>query len=146
MDALEKLNQACVEVGVCETEPSEKDIDCLAVALTIHILEHEATGAARLINPVKAKDPNVPCKCFGFEDETYCWKPGYLGLISSKRNPEQMTDCRIKLPSGAGVAERFKKVKGVISEAQKRWEKKGGTLPEWWEEVAKSLEDHKIEL
>lgn len=124
----------------------DSEIDCLAVILTLYTLEHESTGSARLIDPVKAKDPNIPCKCFTFENEEFCWKPGYLGLISSKKNPEQIANCKIKLPAGKGVAERFKEIKGAISEAHEEWQKKGGGVKEWWEQVGKSLEAHKIKL
>ena len=108
--------------------------------LAFHIAEHEATGSARLIDPTRARDPNIPCRCFSFEGEEYCWKPGYLGLISSKKNPEQMATCAIKVPAGAGAAERFSKLKKAIGQAHKEWEEEKGDLKKWWQKTAENLE------
>jgi hypothetical protein len=108
--------------------------------LGLHIAEHEAMGGARIIDPVKAKDTNIACKCFSFEGEDYCWKPGYLGLISSKKNPEQMATCAIRVPAGAGAAERFSKLKKAIGQAHKEWEEEKGDLKKWWQKTAENLE------
>lgn len=114
--------------------------------IVIALLEHAAVGGARVIDPVKANDPSIPCTCFVHEEEDYCWKKGYLGLISPKHNPEQMATCQIKNPASGEAQERFVKFKTAISEAHERWEEKKGGLPEWWEEVGKSLESHGLEI
>lgn len=111
----------------------------------IHIMEHQAVGGGRVIDAERARA--TPCKCFEHESETYAWSPGVLGLISSKKNPEQMTEfCSVCLPAQPGVQERFAEMKEAIGEAHKRWEEKGGGLPSWWEEVGKSLAKRGIEL
>jgi len=114
--------------------------------LLINILEHEATGQGRIIDPAKARA--TPCTCFTYDTTQYAWSPGVLGLISEKRNPRQFREfCTLGcIPGGEGVQKRFEQIKGAISEAHERWQKKGGGLPAWWEEVAQSLEEHKIEL
>lgn len=123
----------------------EADIDCLAQMMVVNILEHEASGSAKVIDPVRASDPNIPCHCFEYEDEKYCWKPGYLGLLSGKKNPEQIATCKITLPAGGGAAQRFTQLKSAISEAHKNWEEEnGGGLGSWWDEVAKSLAKHNV--
>jgi hypothetical protein len=114
--------------------------------LGLHIAEHEATGSARVIDKAKAENPDIPCKCFGFEQEQYCWKPGYLGLISSKKNPEQMATCVVRVPASPGAQKRFAELKGALSEAHEEFEKEGGGLPAWWAKTGEALERHKIEL
>jgi len=114
--------------------------------LAFHIAEHEATGSGRVINAVLARA--TPCKGFTFEGETYAWSPGVLGLMSSKKNPEQIKEFCAKgmEPAGAGAQERFKKLKGVIGEAHKDWEEKGGGLKGWWTAIGEKLEAKGIEL
>ncbi|GAH35808.1 unnamed protein product [marine sediment metagenome] len=117
-------------------------------SLVINCMEHEILGSGRVIDSVKARA--TPCTCFTVEGDGFeaCWSPGVLGLMTSQKNPEQIREfCKMgKLPGGEGAGERFLKVRGAISEAHERWEKKGGGLPGWWEEVARSLEERKIEL
>ncbi len=114
--------------------------------LLLDILEHEVLGSGRVLNPARAAA--TPCKCVKYDTGEFCWSPGVLGLISSEKNPEQISQfCAIgKQYSEDGVTRRFGEVKGAIEEAHSEWEKKGGGLPEWWSEVAKSLEKHGIEL
>lgn len=134
---------------------TDQDIDRIAEAVAerlkedaviTHILEHEATGAGRVIDAAKAKA--TPCKCFTYDSDMYAWSPGVLGLISSKKNPEQYREfCALGcIPAGAGAEERFRKIKGAIGEAHKEWEAKGGDLKEWWEIVGKKMEEKRIEL
>ena len=74
--------------------------------LAIHIAEHEATGSGRVVDAALARA--TPCKGFSFEDETYAWSPGVLGLMSSKKNPEQIREfCEKGIePAGAGAQKR----------------------------------------
>lgn len=117
-------------------------------AVITHILEHEATGAGRVIDAAKAKA--TLCKCFTVEEDGFeaCWSPGILGLMTSQRNPEQIAEfCAMgKELAGEGAKARFKKFRTAVKEAHKRWEEKGGGLPEWWEEIGRSLEEHKVEF
>jgi len=114
--------------------------------LTIHILEHEATGHGLVINPAKARATS--CKCFEYEGEEYCWSEGVLGLMSSKKNPEQIAEycAKGKEPAGAGVARRFEEIKRVASEAHSQWQEKGGGLPGWWQEIGKKASEAGVEL
>jgi hypothetical protein len=114
--------------------------------LAFHIAEHEATGSGRVVNAALARA--TPCKGFTFEGETYAWSPGVLGLISSKKNPEQLKEFCAKgiEPAGAGAQERFKKLKSAIGEAHKEWEGKGEGLKGWWQAVGEKLEAKGIEL
>jgi len=116
--------------------------------LLIDILEHEATGHGRVIDRARARA--TPCTCFTMEEDGFeaCWSPGILGLMTTKKNPEQIREfCAVgKMPGGEGAKERFLKFRGAVKEAHERWEKRNGGLPEWWEEVGRSLEEHKIEL
>lgn len=135
---------------------SQTDIDQIAEAvadriresneLLLHVIEHEATGGGRVIDPEKAK--STPCKCFTHDSETYAWSPGVLGLISSKKNPEQYAEfCALGcIPAGEGAKKRFEQIKQAIDEAHEEWHKKGGGLPEWWESVGESLEKHRVDL
>lgn len=114
--------------------------------LGLHIAEHEAMGGGRVINAELARA--TPCKGFTFESETYAWSPGVLGLMSSKKNPEQVREFCAKgmEEAGAGTQKRFGKLKSAIGEAHKRFEEKGEGLKGWWTEVGKSLEKHGVEL
>ena len=114
--------------------------------LALHIAEHEARGSALLVNPAKAQDPDIPCKCFDFEEEQYCWKPGFLGLISSKKNPEQIVLCQIRTPANPGAQKRFAELKGAIGEAHKEYEVSGGGLPAWWEKTGQKLAERGVEI
>ncbi|MBA7566965.1 hypothetical protein ES708_08665 [subsurface metagenome] len=126
-----------------EAEVEEADTN---KGLLLDILEHESTGAGLVLNPARAEATG--CKCFAYDSQEYCWSPGVLGLISSKKNPEQIARfCAVgKTPAGEGVKERFGKIKGAVEEAHREWLKKGEGLPAWWDEVAKSLKKHGVEL
>ncbi|GAJ18758.1 unnamed protein product, partial [marine sediment metagenome] len=71
--------------------------------LLLDILEHEATGSGLVLNPARAEATS--CKGFTYDKETYAWSPGVLGLISSKKNPEQLKQfCALGIePAGEGV-------------------------------------------
>lgn len=114
--------------------------------LALQVMEHDARGGGLVLNPERARA--TPCKCFEFEGETYCWSPGVLGLISSKKNPEQLAEFCVlgREPAGAGARERFEKLRGAVSEAHADWEEKGGGLPGWWESVGAKLAEKGIEL
>lgn len=114
--------------------------------LIVHIMEHEVLGAGRVIDPDRARATG--CKCFEFEGEEYCWSSGILGLISSKKNPEQLQEfCVIgKEPAGAGAQRRFAEIKGAISEAQREYEQEGGGVPGWWNKVGEKLAEKGITL
>lgn len=114
--------------------------------LAFHIAEHEAIGAGRVLEPAVARA--TPCRGFKFNEETYAWSPGVLGLISSKKNPEQLKEfCALGItPAGAGAQERFTKLKGAIGEAHEEWERNGEGLPEWWETVGKKMAEKGISL
>jgi len=135
---------------------TEADINTIAEAvadriresneLLLHIMEHEVTGSGRVIDAEKAR--STPCKCFTYDSETYAWSSGVLGLISSKKNPEQYAEfCALGcIPAGEGVRKRFEQIKQAVGEAHEEWQKTGGGLPEWWESVGESLEKHGVEL
>lgn len=114
--------------------------------LTVHIFEHEAIGHGLVLDPAKARATGY--KTFEYEGEKYAWSPGVLGLMSSKKNPEQLAEFCAKgeEPAGAGAAKRFAEIKGVASEAHKQWEEKGGGLPGWWEEIGKKASEAGVTL
>jgi len=114
--------------------------------LLLDIMEHEVLVSGRVIDVARAEA--TPCKGFTFGSETYAWSPGILGLISSKKNPEQLERyCALGIePSSGSLVDRFQKVKGAVEEAHQSWEKEGGDLQSWWHKVGESLEKHKIEL
>jgi len=114
--------------------------------LGLHIAEHEVMGGARVIDKAKAENPSIPGKCFSYDGDEFCWKPGYLGLISSKKNPEQLATVKIKIPAGTGVVERFKAIKGAIGEAHQEWEKSGTGLRGWWQRVGEEMEKQGVAL
>jgi hypothetical protein len=114
--------------------------------LAFHVAEHEVMGGGIVVDEARARA--TPCKGFEFEGETYAWSPGIVGLISSKKNPEQLREfCALGIiPAGAGAQERFRKLKGAIGEAHAEWKKKGEGLKGWWETVGKTLREKGIEL
>lgn len=120
------------------------DID--GTRLVIHIMEHEVTGAGRVIDDAKAR--TTPCKCVSYEGELYCHSEGILGLISSKKNPEQIAQyCAVgKIMKPDGLKTRFAQIKEAISRAHKKWEKGEGGLVEWWDAVAEEMVAAKISL
>lgn len=104
----------------------------------LHIAEHEATGHGLVVDEAKAEA--TPCKCFTFEGVKYAWSPGVLGLISEKKNPEQMAKyCKVLIPVSDGLAKRFGRVKEAVGKAHEEWEKEGGNLARWWERVGPVL-------
>lgn len=114
--------------------------------LAMHIAEHEVVGSGRVIDAAKAR--TTGCKCFEYEGQSYAWSPGVLGLISSRKNPEQFREfCALGCePAGEGARERFAKLSTAIREAHQEWERKGGGLPEWWQTVGQKLAERGIEL
>lgn len=115
--------------------------------LILHSLEHQATGAGRVIDAAKAKA--TPCKCFSYDtDKVACWSEGVLGLMTSEKNPEQIAQfCAMgKIPAGDGAKQRFKQVREAITEAHKEWEAEGGDLKKWWEKTGEKLEEKGIEI
>lgn len=114
--------------------------------LAMHTAEHEVRRSGLVLDEARARA--TPCKCFEFEGETYCWSPGVLGLISSKKNPEQLSEFCVlgREPAGEGAKERFTQIGGAIREAHEEWQRKGEGLPEWWEAVGKRLAEKGIEL
>lgn len=115
-------------------------------SMLIHVMEHEVVGSGRVIDAARARA--TPCKAFEFEGETYAWSPGVLGLMSSKKNPEQIRQyCALGMESaGAGAAKRFKEIKSAVGEAHKEWEAEGGDLKRWWEKTGEKLTGKGIEL
>jgi hypothetical protein len=115
-------------------------------SLTVHILEHEVLGGGRVINEKKARA--TPCTCFSYEGEEYCWSPGILGLLSSQKNPEQITEyCALgKSPGGEGVKKRFAEIKSAVSEAHQEWQANGGSLESWWDKIAKKMQEKGLEF
>ena len=71
-----------------------------------------------------------------------------MGLISSKKNPEQLKEfCALgKEPAGAGAQKRFTEIKGAVSEAHEEWKKEDSGLPGWWSKVGEKMEARGIEL
>ena len=130
-----------VRTTVEKTREAEKNKEIL-----LDVLEHQVLGSGRVINAARAMA--TPCKCFTYDTGEMCWSPGVLGLMSSKKNPEQIAQfCAIgKTPASEGVKERFEKVKGAIESAHSQWQKEGGDLQNWWHKVAESLEKREIEL
>ena len=114
--------------------------------LLLDIMEHEVLGSGRVVDSARAEA--TPCKGFTFNSDTYAWSPGILGLISSKKNPEQITRyCALVIEqAGGSLVDRFQKVKGAVEEAHQAWQKEGGGLESWWHKVGESLEKHGIEL
>jgi hypothetical protein len=114
--------------------------------LAFHIAEYEATGHGIVVDRDLAE--RTPCKCFTYNTDEYAWSPGVVGLISKRKTPADFEAfCKAgKEPASPGAAERFKKLKGAISEAHEEWEKKGGGLPEWWAAVGKTLAEKGIAL
>lgn len=137
------LREIVTELTDVIAELSEPEMEPL---LVLHSLEHEATGHGRVIDVARARA--TPCKCFGYEDEEYCWSPGVLGLMSSKKNPEQVTEfCTLgKEPGGEGVKARFKEIKSAIAEAHKEWMETGKDLKGWWTIVGEKLAEKGVEL
>ncbi|GAI00782.1 unnamed protein product, partial [marine sediment metagenome] len=114
--------------------------------LAFHVAEHQAVGHGIVVDRALAE--RTPCKCFSYDTDEYAWSPGVVGLISSRKTPEDFEKfCAMgKEPASPGAAERFTKLRGAISEAHEEWKKKGGGLTGWWEEVGKTLAAKGIEL
>ena len=114
--------------------------------LIISIAEHESVGSGRVIDAEKAR--STPCKCFTYDSDTYAWSPGILGLISSKKNPEQYREfCALGCtPASPKMQERFGRLKGAIGEAHQEYLKGDKGIKEWWETVGNKLKEKEIEL
>jgi hypothetical protein len=135
-----------LEKQLAEVEAEIAEADSERGLLLLHTLEHEATGAGRVIDAEKAR--STPCKCFEYEGETFAWSPGVLGLISSRKNPEQFKEfCALGcLPAREGIKERFGRIRGAIGRAKKAYEREGGGPAKWWEKVGEELKEAKVEI
>lgn len=114
--------------------------------LLLDILEEQALGGGRVINAARAAA--TPCKCYKIDTDEMCFSPGIIGSISSKKNPEQIREyCAVgKEYLLDGMQRRINEFRKAVSEAHERWKGRNGTLPEWWEEISRSMKEHKIEL
>jgi len=157
-----KLTELCEEAGVCPpvVALTIEDIERIAKRtaeevldrvygvpeLAFHVAEHEATGHGIVVDRALAE--RTPCKCFSYDTDEFAWSPGVVGLISSRKTPEDFEKfCAMgKEPASPGAAKRFRKLKGAIGEAQEQYEREGGGLPGWWEQVGKTLAAKGIEL
>lgn len=111
-----------------------------AECLVLHVLEHVVVGGGRVVDPMKAR--STPCKCFHYEGETFCWSPGILGLISSKKNPDGIEQyCALgQIAAGEGMQKRFARIKSAVDKAHEEYEKSGGTgMVDWWTKVGGEL-------
>ena len=105
----------------------------------LHILEHEATGHALVVDAARAEA--TPCKCFTYDTDRYGFSPGCIGLISEKRNPDQFARfCKVCIPVSDGLSKRFARVKEEVGKAHEEWRKEGGDLAKWWKKVGPALE------
>lgn len=110
----------------------------------------QQTGSpGRVVDAERARA--TPCKCFDYDESTFCWSEGVLGLISSDKNPEQMEEfCEVKHSSPPdGLKERFEKFQEAATEAHEEYEK----IPEgqrewtdWLEAMSKALKKWGIEV
>lgn len=129
-ERIEKIARAAAKEVVAE-ETSKTE-------LPFHIAEHQAVGHGLVVDEARAEA--TPCKTFKYDDTTYGWSAGVIGLISEKRNPEQFAKfCKVCIPVSDGVARRFGRIKEQVAKAHEEWEREGGDLAKWWEKVGPAL-------
>jgi len=114
--------------------------------LAFDMLEHEAVGSGRVVDPWRAR--LTPCTCFTHDSDRYAWSEGVIGLISEKKTPQQFEDvCALGcIPSKAVTQKKFEKMKMAIVEARDNWKKNGGGVSGWWQSITDSFQKHGVEV
>ena len=127
-------------------EKSDRMAEITVKGLALDMLEHEAVGSGRVVDPWRAR--GTPCTCFIYDSDRYAWSEGVIGLISEKKTPQQFKEvCALGcVPSGAVMQKRFDKMKKAIAEAKEEWKEKGDGVAGWWRSVGDAFEKHGIEV
>lgn len=139
MEALDKLNLACYEVGVCVGEPSDHE-------LLLHFGVEELASPALIVDEATARAS--PCSCFKYKDQDYCWTKGGIGLLK----PEQQDlYCVVGKAYKAQpkLKARYEKFAQAAQEAHKEIERmpKGRErLMTWLEAMGRELAERGIEV
>jgi hypothetical protein len=117
--------------------------------LLLHFTEHAIEGGGRVVNEARAK--TSPCNCFTYNGREYCFSPGVIGMMSSKKNPEQIDEyCKAgkTYEVKPGIKKRFESFAEAAEEAQEKIEEipRGERLGPWLSEMSTELEKRGIEL
>ena len=70
------LNQACEEVGVCPSIPSDTE-------LLLHFGVEELASPGLVIDEHTAKA--TPCSCFTYKGKDLCWSKGVIGMLKQEQ-------------------------------------------------------------
>lgn len=121
----DRIDEIARRVAREEIEKAKFDSDLL-LSLAV-----ESTGSpALIINEERAIA--APCKCLKYDEEVFCWTRGAIGLISSKKTPEdlakycpeekRMWEWAGEMGTNAnGMLERFKSFREAAHRAQERY-------------------------
>ena len=139
MDALEKLNQACVEVSVCETEPSDHE-------LLLHFGIEEIGSPGVVLD--KARAGATPCSCFTYKGKDRCWSKGIIGMLSEDQQKFYCIAGKT-YKEQPKLVERYTKFAKAAKEAHKKIEampKGAERLEVWLSEMGEELSKQGIEI
>lgn len=124
-------------------------LDPAGRGMLLHFTEHAIEDGGLVVNEARAKA--TPCNCFTYKERDYCFSPGVIGMMSSKENPEQVTEfCKVgkTYEVKPGIKQRFEEFSEAAEEAHKKIESipKGERLSPWLSAMGKELEKRGIEV
>ncbi len=133
MEATDKLNKICEEVGVCESIPSDHE-------LLLHFGIEEVGSPALILDEATARA--TPCSCFTYKGKDLCWSRGAIGML---RQDQQRVYCVAgkTYKEQPALTERYQRFAAAAEEAHKKIEtmpKGKERLEVWLTEMGKELD------
>lgn len=137
MEATDKLNKICEEVGVCESTPSDHE-------LLLHFGIEEVGSPGVVLDEATARA--TPCSCFTYKGKDLCYSRGIIGMLSQ---PQQEIYCVAgkAYKEQPKLVERYQRFAAAAEEAHKKIEtmpKGRGRLEVWLTEMGRELETRGI--
>jgi len=139
MEAKDKLNKICQEVGVCGEIPSNHE-------LLLHFGIEEAGSPGAVLYDATARA--TPCSCFTYKGKDLCWSKGIIGLLTQ---PQQDIYCVAgkSYKAQPALTERYTRFAEAAEVAHKKIEampRGMERLEKWLEEMGEELSKRGIEV
>jgi hypothetical protein len=135
---LKALNEACVETGVCEREPSDHE-------LLLHFGETELCSPGIVVNVERAR--TSPCSCFTYKGKDICHVRGVIGTLNQDQQAMLCVAGKV-YKEQPKLVERYQKFAEAaeIAHQQVATIPKGERMGTWLSAMATELSKRGIEV